>query len=274
MKIVVFTNNQRRHSALIQKLSAIGDVFAIVESAALLPATKAPVRSAVMNEYFSHVIAAEKKVFPRDGFDADIASVSIPIGDLTARGMDILREHGADDADYYVVFGSSYIKGDLIDFLISQKAVNIHMGTSPYYRGSSCNFWAMEDGNADYVGATLHRLSKGLDSGDIIRTVFPARKAYAPFDLGMEAVEAVQNHLCALIADGTLHEQPTTAQDRGKEIRYTRGADFTDEIAARYLENMLSPSDIEAKLKARDLSRFVNPFVKRAVQCPLFGDSV
>ena len=39
-------------------------------------------------------------------------------------------------SDVYVVFGSSYIKGELVDFLVKQKAINIHAGVSPYYRGT------------------------------------------------------------------------------------------------------------------------------------------
>ena len=42
------------------------------------------------------------------------------------------------------------------------------MGVSPYYRGADCNFWALYDSNYHLVGSTIHYLSKGIDSGDII----------------------------------------------------------------------------------------------------------
>ena len=72
------------------------------------------------------------------------------------------------NSDIYVVFGSSYIKGDLIDFLVKKKTINIHAGISPYYRGTDCNFWALYDNNPHLVGTTIHLLSKGLDSGPIL----------------------------------------------------------------------------------------------------------
>ena len=81
--------------------------------------------------------------------------------------MNALQLQAALSSDIYIVFGASFIKGWLVDFLIKNKAINIHMGLSPYYRGSSCNFWAMYDNNPNYVGATIHYLSKGLDSGEI-----------------------------------------------------------------------------------------------------------
>ena len=38
-------------------------------------------------------------------------------------------------SDIYIVTGSSFIKGELAKFLI-KKALSIHMGLAPYYRGT------------------------------------------------------------------------------------------------------------------------------------------
>ena len=42
------------------------------------------------------------------------------------------------------------------------------MGVSPYYKGADCNFWALQDYKPQFVNATIHYLSKGLDTGDIL----------------------------------------------------------------------------------------------------------
>ena len=81
-----------------------------------------------------------------------------------------------------MVFGSSYIKGELVDYLVKQKAINIHMGVSPYYRGCDCNFWALYDNNPHLVGATIHLLSKGLDSGPMLYHAMSNIKSN-PFEL-------------------------------------------------------------------------------------------
>ena len=80
------------------------------------------------------------------------------MGDLNKIDIDILGP--ALNSESFIVFGSSYIKGELIDMLVKKKCFNIHMGVSPFYRGSSCNFWALHDENFQYVGATVHLLSK------------------------------------------------------------------------------------------------------------------
>ena len=42
------------------------------------------------------------------------------------------------------------------------------MGVAPYYRGTDCNFWALFDNNPHLVGATIYKLSEGLDTGQIL----------------------------------------------------------------------------------------------------------
>ena len=116
-----------------------------------------------MQNYFSRVMDAEKKVFGMKTFlPENVKAYPIKMGDLNKIPFAALNE--IKNSDVFVVFGSSYIKGDLIDFLVSRKAINIHMGVSPYYRGSSCNFWAAYEKRYDLIGSTIHLLSKGLDS--------------------------------------------------------------------------------------------------------------
>ena len=99
-------------------------------------------------------------------------------------------------SDLFIVFGSSYLKGWLVNFLIDRKAINIHMGISPYYRGSSCNFWALYDNKPSYVGATIHTLSKGLDNGDIIFHCLPKfTDGIDSFEFSMKSVAAAQEEL-------------------------------------------------------------------------------
>ena len=69
-------------------------------------------------------------------------------------------------SDIYIVFGTSYIKGELIDFLV-EKAINIHMGVSLITEEQIVTFWALFDNNPHLAGSTIHLLSKGLDSGPI-----------------------------------------------------------------------------------------------------------
>ena len=264
MKVTVFTSNQPRHISLIESLGAIADeVFAVQECNTVFPGEVEDFfrGSETMQAYFSHVMTAENEVFGRPRFirNRGVTQLAIRPGDLNRLGLKGLRS--ALESDVYVVFGSSFIKGDLCDFLSENSALNIHVGTSPYYRGSSCNFWAMYDGNPDYVGATIHQLTKGLDSGPMLFHALPGPGTGDPFLLGMLAVKAAHEGLVHHLQSGEIWKMGTVDQDRGNELRYTRNSDFTDEVASEYLENLPSPDDVIAALTARDLSKFLNPFL-------------
>jgi methionyl-tRNA formyltransferase len=217
-------------------------------------------KSEVMQRYFREVQRAEAEVFggPRLA-PAGLRVLPMLQGDLGRMPLEAFGP--ALDADLFVVFGASYIKGALADHLLARRALNIHMGVSPAYRGSSCNFWALHDGRPDLVGGTVHLLSRGLDSGDILFHCLPPAAPADPFTLGMLAVESAIEGLARHVAEGTLAALPPVPQDKARELRYSRGAEFTDEVAQAYLERLPTPEAIAAALARRDLSRFVRPFV-------------
>lgn len=238
MKITLFSSNQARHISLAKELGKIADeVFFVSEVNTVFPGEVADFfkKSDIMQHYFGKVIEAEKKVFGDIGFlPENVRSLSIKSGDLSFLKWQQLQ--AALKSDIYIVFGASYIKGWLADFLIENNALNIHMGVSPYYRGSSCNFWALYDDNPAYVGATIHMLSKGLDSGEMLFHCLPKYvERDTPFDFTMRAVLAAHHGLCQSIQAGDILKIGRVKQDKRSEVRYTRNSDFTDIVANDFL---------------------------------------
>ncbi len=250
MKITLFSSNQPRHISLANQLSSIAStVYFISEVNTVFPGKVNDFfkKTDVMQDYFSHVIEAEKNVFGTIGFlPENVRTLSIKSGDLNMLSKEQLSE--ALSADIFIVFGASYIRGWLIDFLVEKEAFNIHMGLSPYYRGSSCNFWALYDENPAYVGATIHMLSKGLDSGDMLFHCIPMlKKGDTPFDFTMRSVVAAHNGLVESIKNKTIFNIPHIKQDKIQEVRYTKNADFTDVVAKDFLSRSLDLESQEFK---------------------------
>ena len=262
MKITVFTSNQPRHLALINRLASISEVtYAVMECTTVFPGQVQDFynKSTVMKNYFTKVIEAEKNVFGGLAFlKNNVRSLSIKSDDLNLMAQDQLKE--VLNSDVYVVFGASFIKGWLIQFLVDHGAINIHMGLSPYYRGSSCNFWALHDARPHYVGATIHLLSKGLDSGAMLYHAVPQFKGDAPFVFTMRAVEAAQQSLATRIADNALQNFKPQMQDRLKEIRYTKNADFTDQVASDFLNQEMDAGQLEKLLMSTSQPELLHPY--------------
>lgn len=133
------------------------------------------------------------------------------------------------------------------------------MGVSPYYRGSSCNFWAIEQGNYDLVGSTIHLLSKGLDSGAMLYHAFAKSSVVDPFVHGMLPVKAAHLSLVQTIASGEVFDMEPVKQDRTKEISYTKSRDFDDAVSGKHLEARPSPQEFFEYFNTRPGGELLRP---------------
>ena len=131
-----------------------------------------------------------------------------------------------------MVFGSSIIKGVLLNFLLRKKALNIHMGVLPFYRGTDCNFWAIHDNNYDNVGASLILLSKKIDDGKIVK-IFLGKLNRNKFLFTMQS--------CRKAIDSTVtflkkQKKPfkTKKIDKTKLVRLSKFSDFNSNSIKKF----------------------------------------
>ena len=260
MKITIFTSNQPRHISLVNKLSEISEsTYAVIEtkdlSNGVIKDFYKP--SPIMEEYFRKVNNSEANIFGEEmNINSSVESLVINNGELSNLDQDTLRD--ALDSDLYVVFGSSYIKGWLVNHLISRKTINIHMGISPFYRGVGCNFWALYDLNPDLVGATIHMISKGIDSGGILWHCFPKYDNEDPFDFTMKSVLSAHSSIVNGILSKEIFELSPTIQDKNKEKRFSRSSDFNDAVIEDFTQTKIHKLRIEESIDERDEEDFIN----------------
>lgn len=254
MKVTVITGNQPRHIALINRISKVCEnVYALIESTTLFPGEIEDFyhASPPMEKYMGQVRRAEANLFPNSHFvNSNVKSLVCKFGDLNKFTQKDIAQ--ALSSDMYIVFGSSFIKGWLCDFLVENRALNLHMGLSPFYRGSSCNFWALYDKLPNFVGATWHLLSKGLDSGPIIFHSAPIHAGEDAFHFTMKAVLAAQEDLVNVFQNLANRSFICEPQEKKLELRYSRYADFTDEVAIEFMARDNSPRAISKMIEASD----------------------
>ena len=70
--------------------------------------------------------------------------------------------------DLILISGTSLIKNDIITLMPTGTMINMHTGLSPYYRGGPCTFWCLYNAELEYLGVTIHFMTPGIDSGNII----------------------------------------------------------------------------------------------------------
>jgi folate-dependent phosphoribosylglycinamide formyltransferase PurN len=71
------------------------------------------------------------------------------------------------DPDLLVAYGCSIIRDPLLS-TYQGRFLNVHLGLSPYYRGTGTNFWPLVNGEPEFVGATFMHLDEGVDTGAVL----------------------------------------------------------------------------------------------------------
>ena len=258
MKITLFTSNKSRHNYLINLLSEVSDELCVIQECGTIFPGILPGHyqtSPTMKKYFENVNNAQSQLFGNSYVNnkkKNIKILTMLSGDLNQCSMNLLSDFLKSDV--YVVFGSSYIKGELVDFLVKQKAINIHAGVSPYYRGTDCNFWALYDDNPHLVGTTIHLLSKGLDSGPMLYHAMSNLKSN-PFEYTMSTVKSAFHSIAERIKDGSIFTIKPIVQDKIKEVRYSKKSEFSEELVKEYFEKK-----IDLNSKKFDNSLLKEPF--------------
>jgi len=254
MNITLITSDQIRHNYLVNLLSNIATKLNVIQEKKTFFSNQNKI-SNLMKNYFLKVDDAQKKVFGNAAIDKknkNIKLLSLENKELEKCSLNSLSDFL--NSDIFIVFGSSFIKKDLVNFLIDRKALNIHLGISPYYRGTNCNFWALFDNNPHLVGATIHLLSKGLDSGPILYHALSEIKE-DPFIYTMSAVKSAFESIAQKIENKTIFEHTPEIQDKSKEIKYSKKNEFNDEVIKKFFLNKI---DLNSKIFKLDL--YKNPY--------------
>jgi methionyl-tRNA formyltransferase len=91
--------------------------------------------------------------------------ISVPTGQLNS--SETLKTLETQQPEIIILFGSSLIGREIMD-RFPNRIINLHIGLSGQYRGSSCNFWPIYDERLNCLGATLLTINAGIDTGEIL----------------------------------------------------------------------------------------------------------
>ena len=96
------------------------------------------------------------------------AVLAIPKGEINSQH--VTDEILAHNPDLIICYGSSIIRSSLLTSYAG-RFVNVHLGLSPYYRGSGTNVWPLINGEPELVGVTFMHIDEGIDTGKVIHQI-------------------------------------------------------------------------------------------------------
>lgn len=249
MRAVLLTSSFPRHAWVASALAREMDLVGVWQE----EKTFKPERYAGSDEDLRIIqahFAARDEAEARD-FGGDGTPVLAPGATLTRVGGNGCNDPGeiarmlALAPDVGLVFGTGILKAPLIQ-AFEGRLLNIHLGLSPYYKGAGTNFWPLVNREPEYVGATIHYIDEGIDTGPMVAHVRPeVEPGDGPHDLGNRTIKAAAATLAraaALHLDGRLRGVPQAGEGRtyyrkdfnAGAVRQMQ-ANFADGMIAEYL---------------------------------------
>lgn len=175
-RIVILTGDEIRHRYFRKKIS--NDVRFEVVCSFCEGDERSLTNKILQNSESSqleklHVLARDRSEMDFFGECTEILvdksnPVSINKGDVNLPS--IVKKIVDLNPDLLICYGSSLIKSELVE-LFNGRFLNVHLGLSPYYRGSGTNIWPLINNEPYMVGASYMFIDAGIDTGKLIHQI-------------------------------------------------------------------------------------------------------
>ncbi len=160
------------------------------------------------------------------------------------------------NADLLICYGSSLISSSLLDSY-KGRFLNVHLGLSPYYRGSGTNIWPLINNELDKIGATFMYLDAGIDTGKIIhQTRADIHYGDTPHSIGNRLIKKMTRVYADIVANFNKLDDMPQPKVEGK--LYKR-RDFDDNACQKLYDQFQSRiiADYLDKLRERELAPII-----------------
>jgi methionyl-tRNA formyltransferase len=248
-RAIVLTSTFLRHQFVVNRCAerlVVAGVWQEEKSFRPERYAASPDDEAVIAAHFAERNRSEEKFFGGDsetGLAADARTRRIQPGQINDPAeVDLMVEL---KPDVVLVFGTGLLREPLLG-RFAGRIINLHLGLSPYYRGAGTNFWPLVNREPEYVGATIHYLDAGIDTGPIIAHARPQIDAAdGPHEIGNKTIVAAARvlagaaraHVAGTIsamaqpAGGRLYQRKDFCADAVRRLR----ANFATGMIPEYL---------------------------------------
>lgn len=229
MRAIVLTSNKPRHAYLAQTVAREFDVHLVIREEKGAYYSNEVAEHPLVEKHFERLGESEVEYFGSARWpEAKI----IDCAKSAVNDPEMVKLALAARPDVVFLFGTT-ILGDhwLVPF--SARIINMHLGLSPFYRGSATLFWPVANGELECVGATVHLAERKVDAGPILARVKPKLAVGDTYyDIGNKTIK--------------------------------RAIDVLPKVAQRYMEGAIRPAVQELAGGAVYRKRDFNPTVLRA----------
>ena len=239
MNIGVLTSDQWRHKFLANHLAQHLPVKIVVAEPKVADPSEVgrdEEETRVLKAYFRDRLKTEQAILEGgEQFDLPegVSLVRATPGEINS--AEVLEQLLTLDVDTVAVFGTSILKEPLLS-PFAGRMINIHLGMSPHYRGVATNFWALYNEDLHLVGATIHHIDPGIDSGDIICQVnAPIVADDTPHTIGNKVIKQAAEAAVEVLKRMEQGPVPSEPQWKPENARLYRRRDFDADVLREFL---------------------------------------
>lgn len=170
MKALVLTSQAPRHRAYCHSIANHFDLSGIITEQKKNYYTQAREQSKLVRTHFEKLASTEKDYFGDPSYPDTEHLESNDINDAATLDWATHKNVNA-----VFLFGTRILSQQWLD-AFPGKIFNLHLGLSPFFRGSATLFWPFYEKKLECVGVTLHLAVKEVDAGSIISRFKPEIK--------------------------------------------------------------------------------------------------
>lgn len=250
--IIILTGSDTRHQYFIHHLNShfsISEIF-IEKSDHPCPTPQSKEESIAWDWFFERRNRCEQKLIQES---SQLPSKNNPATTYFAsdelNSPHALAKIEKTAPGFIAVFGTGILRDPFLR-KFPNRLFNLHIGDPEFYRGSSCNFWPIYQGQLEHLVATIHRIDQGVDTGDIIsrQPVTLSEEddeqtlLLKPLKLGTELMEETIQRW----QSGTLQSIP-----QKKKGKLFKKSDFTPAAILRF-KQLVESGKLKSYVQARD----------------------
>ena len=179
MNILLFSGSHSRHLYFFKQILNTNHNFTsvIMERESVLPEPPKNLDQRDLQNFTKHFsernyaeLSAYGDIQIYDVFDKNNSILCSPKELNSKKVVDFIKAYKS--FDLCIIFGTDLLRKEIIDILPSV-AINLHLGISPYFKGSATLFWPFYFLMPQFAGATFHKITEDPDAGQILHHSLP-----------------------------------------------------------------------------------------------------
>lgn len=172
IRALVLTSNKPRHIFYARTIASHFELVGLVSERKKGYYTAQKAESGLVQKHFDLLDEREKSYFPESTFPE---CESLFLSKEKINDPDVVAWAEKRKPDVIFLFGTGILDEQWLN-AFPDRIINLHLGLSPFYRGSATMFWPYYNREYECLGTTIHLAVRKVDAGAILQRVKPELK--------------------------------------------------------------------------------------------------